>query len=254
MERQNFKPGAMTAPLPAVLVTVGEPGKANIITVAWTGILNTNPPKTYVSVRPTRHSHDILAAGREFVINLPTSRMVREVDYCGIFTGKKVNKFEKCHFTEGKSAVVAPPTIAECPLSLECRVTDIIPLGSHDMFVADIVNISVSPEILDADGRICLDRAGLMAYCHGEYFELGKKIGKFGFSATKKKPGGKAQNGGKAPKANRREKSGAGGKAGNGGKVQIGGKAQSGGKAQIGGKVAEAAKSRGNTNERKKRK
>lgn len=248
MERQNFKPGAMTAPLPAVLVTVGEPGKANIITVAWTGILNTNPPKTYVSVRPTRHSHDILAAGREFVINLPTSRMVREVDYCGIFTGKKVNKFEKCHFTEKKSAVVAPPTIAECPLSLECRVTDIIPLGSHDMFVADIVNISVSPEILDADGRICLDRAGLMAYCHGEYFELGKKIGKFGFSATKKKPGGKAQNGGKAPKANGREKSGAGGKAGNGEKTKIGGKAQNGGK------VAEAAKSRGNTNERKKRK
>lgn len=236
MERQNFKPGAMTAPLPAVLVTVGEPGKANIITVAWTGILNTNPPKTYVSVRPTRHSHDILAAEREFVINLPTSRMVREVDYCGIFTGKKVNKFEKCHFTEQKSAIVAPPTIAECPLSLECRVTDIIPLGTHDMFVADIVNISVSPEILDADGRICLDRAGLMAYCHGEYFELGKKIGKFGFSATKEKPGGKAQNGGKTQ---------------NGDKAQNGGKAQDGGSD---GKITGAARSRGNTSERKKRK
>lgn len=246
MERQNFKPGAMTAPLPAVLVTVGEPGKANIITVAWTGILNTNPPKTYVSVRPTRHSHDILAAGREFVINLPTSRMVREVDYCGIFTGKKVNKFEKCHFTEQKSAVVAPPTIAECPLSLECRVTDIIPLGTHDMFVADIVNISVSPEILDADGRICLDRAGLMAYCHGEYFELGKKIGKFGFSATKKKPGGKAQNGGRSANDSKNAK------ANGSDKIRAdGGRAQNGGSD---GKSTGAARSRGNTSERKKRK
>lgn len=188
--RRQLDPGTLTAPLPAVLVTVGAGDAANIITVAWTGILCSHPPKTYIAVRPTRHSYGLLRQGGEFVIHLPTARIARETDYCGIYTGAKVNKWEKCHLTPVPSRVVAPPTIAECPLALECRVTDRWPLGSHDVFVADIVSVSCDESILDPAGRICLDRADLLAYCHGEYFALGRKLGKFGFSAARGNKGG----------------------------------------------------------------
>ena len=182
--RQSFAPGALTAPLPPTLVTVGEGDRANIITIGWTGILCTIPPKTYISVRESRHSHGLLKEFGEFVINLPSADLAREVDYAGIYTGAKVDKFEKCKFTKVDSQEVGAPTIGECPIAIECRVTDVISYGSHDCFVADIVAVSCRDEILE-DGRICYDKANLLAYAHGEYFALGEKLGKFGFSTDK---------------------------------------------------------------------
>lgn len=184
MARQSFKPGTLHAPLPAVMVTVGDMEKANIITVAWTGILSSDPPRTYVSVRPSRYSHGMLTESGEFVINLTTEKLALATDFAGIYTGAKVDKFEKLGLTKLPSECVAPPTIEGTPLALECRVFDVLHFGTHDVFMADIVNVSCDESILDG-GRICLDRAGLIAYAHGEYFALGEKLGKFGFSATK---------------------------------------------------------------------
>lgn len=191
MAKIIWKGGALLAPIPAVLVTcrgIDRDGveAENVFTVAWTGILNTVPPKTYISVRKSRYSYDIIKNSGEFVINVPASRMVREVDYCGIYTGAKVDKFDKCGFTLEAASEVAAPCIGECPLSLECRVTDIVEMGTHDMFVADILCTDVNEDIIDAEGKLRLDKAQLMAFAHGEYFALGKKIGGFGFSAKKK--------------------------------------------------------------------
>lgn len=191
MPKQTWKGGALLAPLPSVLISCkgkDKDGKTaeNIFTVAWTGIINTIPPKTYISVRKSRYSYDIIKNSREFVINIPSSDLAKKVDYCGIYTGKKVNKFEKCGFTAENSAQVDAPCIAECPLCLECRVTDICELGTHDMFIADILCTRVGENIIDKDGKLRLDKANLMAFAHGEYFELGKKIGYFGFSTKKK--------------------------------------------------------------------
>ena len=169
------------------------------MTIAWTGIINTIPPKTYISVRPSRHSYNLIKESGEFVINLTPSRLVKEADYCGIYTGAKVDKFEKCHLTKQEAQSVACPLIAESPMSLECKVTDIIPLGTHDMFLADIVAVNVDEGLIDEKGKLDLSRAGLTAFAHGEYYELGKKIGYFGFSAVTKKKGG-AQKGKPAPK------------------------------------------------------
>lgn len=191
MKRKSFSPGALTAPLPPVLVTVGDEENANILTIAWTGILSTIPPRTYVSVRPRRHSYTILKEKREFVINLPTAEMAREVDYCGIYTGAKVDKFKECGFTAVKSEQVSAPTIEECPLALECRVVEIIPMGTHDVFVSDIVGVSCREDILDESGKIRFDRANLLAYAHGEYYALGERLGVFGFSTDKKGAKGK---------------------------------------------------------------
>ncbi len=188
MARRHFSGGALTAPVPPVLVTVGNEKEANIITIGWTGILATHPPRTYISVRPERHSYEMLRLGKEFVINLASASLVKKVDYCGIFTGAKVDKFEKCGFTKEKSREVAPPTIAECPIALECRVAEVIPMGTHDVFIADIVSVSCDESVLDEKGKICFDKADLLAYAHGEYFKLGEVLDKFGFSASKNKP------------------------------------------------------------------
>lgn len=185
MKRRSLSPGALTAPLPPVLVTVGDEENKNILTIAWTGILSTIPPKTYVSVRPRRHSYGILKEKGEFVINLPTAEMARKVDYCGIYTGAKVDKFKECGFTAVKSEKVNAPTIEECPLALECKVTDVLPMGTHDVFIADIVSVSSKEEIIDEKGKIRLDLANLLAYAHGEYYSLGEKLGAFGFSTDK---------------------------------------------------------------------
>ena len=186
MARQNFRAGTLLAPLPAVMVSVGNEKEKNIITVAWCGILSSDPPRAYISVRPSRHSHKILRETGEFVINLTTEKLALATDYSGIYTGAKVDKFKKCGLTAIESKCVAAPTIEESPLSLECRVFDVIESGTHDIFMADIVNVSCDEKILDEKGRICYDRAGLLAYSHGEYFALGRKIGKFGYSTDKK--------------------------------------------------------------------
>jgi len=187
MARQNFKAGTLEAPLPAVMVSVGDMENSNILTIAWTGILSSDPPRTYISVRPSRHSHKILMEKKEFVINLTNEQLAWATDYAGIYTGAKVDKFEKCKLTKAKSAVVSAPTIAEAPVAIECRVFDIINSGTHDIFMADIVNVSCDERLLDDNGKICFDRAKLIAYSHGEYYALGKKLGRFGFSTDKKK-------------------------------------------------------------------
>ena len=140
-KRTNLSPGTLSAPIPPAMVTVGDFENANVLTIAWTGILATVPPKTYISVRPSRHSYGMLKERGEFVINLPSVQMARTVDFVGIYTGKKMDKFEKCHLTKKPSENVAPPTIAECPIALECRVSDVLPMGSHDVFIADIVSV-----------------------------------------------------------------------------------------------------------------
>ena len=187
MVKIKWRGGALIAPVPPVMVSCGTMEKSNIITVAWTGIINTVPPKTYISVRPSRYSYDIIKESGEFVINLTTADLIKKADYCGIYTGAKVDKFEKCGFEKEQGSEVSCPLIAQSPLSLECKVTDIVELGSHHMFMADIVAVDVNEELVDAKGKLHLDRAGLAAFAHGEYFELGKKLGYFGFSAAKKK-------------------------------------------------------------------
>ena len=191
MAQVKWRGGALLAPVPPVMVSCGDMEKSNIVTVAWTGILNTIPPKTYISLRPSRYSYEIIKEKGEFVINLTSAELIRTADSCGVYTGRKVDKFAKYSLTKTEAFEVAAPLIGECPLSLECRVTDIIPLGSHDMFIADIVAVDVDETLLDKEGKLCLDRAHLAAFAHGEYFELGKKIGSFGFSVKKKKKPGK---------------------------------------------------------------
>ena len=186
-DRIDLRAGTLTAPIPPAMVTVGDFDSANVLTVAWTGILATVPPNTYISGRPSRHSYKILKEKGEFVINLPSVNLAKTVDYVGIYTGAKVDKFEKCSLTKRKSAKVAPPTIAECPVALECVVTDVLPMGSHDVFLADIVNVSCDSSIIDSEGKMHFERADLLAYAHGEYYSLGERVGRFGFSTDKPK-------------------------------------------------------------------
>ncbi len=194
MSKISWKGSALLAPVPPVMVTCGEGADANIITVAWTGIINTHPPRLTISVRPTRHSYHLIKESGEFAVNLTPAALVKEADFCGIFTGAKVNKFERTGMHPAPAQVVRCPIIEECPLALECRVLDVLPQGTHDLFIAEIVAVDVEESIIDESGRLDLGRAGLAAYAHGEYFALGRKLGEFGFSAAKKKkkrPGGK---------------------------------------------------------------
>lgn len=185
MAKVSWNGGALLAPVPPVMVSCGDMENSNIITVAWTGIINTKPPRVSISVRPSRFSYPIIKETGEFVINLTPASLVRTADYCGIYTGAKVDKFKVTGLTKEAAQKVSAPLIAECPLSLECRVFDVIPQGTHDLFLADIVAVDVDPELLDKDGKLCLHKAGLAAYAHGEYFELGKRIGRFGFSTDR---------------------------------------------------------------------
>jgi len=187
MAKAVWKGTVLTAPVPPVMVSCGTTDKANIITVAWTGTVNTKPPMTYVSIRPTRHSYGIIKEAGEFVINLTPTSLIKKADYCGIYTGAKVDKFAKCKLTKHTVEEVSVPLIAECPMSLCCRVTEVVPLGTHDMFIADIVAVYADDALLDEKGKLHMSRAGLCAYAHGEYFALGRRIGGFGFSAKKKR-------------------------------------------------------------------
>ncbi len=186
MKKTKWKGGALIAPLPPVMVSCGTPEQPNVLTVAWTGIINTIPPKTYISVRPTRYSYSIIKDSGEFVINLATSDLVRAVDFCGVRSGAQIDKFKEMQLTPVSSTEITAPMIDECPLSMECKVTQIIPLGSHDMFLAEILAVHVDETLIDAQGKLHLDRCKLAAFAHGEYFELGEKIGTFGFSVRKK--------------------------------------------------------------------
>ena len=187
MAKIKWRGGAMLSPVPPTMVTCSDGERDNVFTVAWTGITNTIPPKTYVSVRPSRHSYEMIKRSGEFAINLTTTELLRAADFCGVHTGAKMDKFERCKLVKEAASEIACPILAASPLVLECRVSDIIPLGSHDMFMADIVAIDVDDSLIDEAGKLHLERAGLVAYAHGDYFELGRRIGTFGYSVAKKK-------------------------------------------------------------------
>ncbi len=185
--KQDWKPGTMIYPLPALLVSCGSTEEEyNIITVAWAGTICTNPAMCYISVRPERYSYPILKRNMEFVINLTTKDMAFATDWCGVRSGKDYNKFEEMKLTPGKAKIVSAPIIEESPLCIECRVKEIISLGSHDMFIADVVNVKADDKYLNTEtGKFELSQAYPLVYVHGGYFELGPKVGKFGWSVEK---------------------------------------------------------------------
>ena len=186
MKKQVWKGTVLTAPVPPVMVSCGDMESSNIITIAWTGTVNTKPPMTYISIRPSRHSYGIIKEKGEFVINLTPTELIKKADYCGIYTGKKVDKFEKCGFTKAQASSVSAPLIDECPVNLECKVKDVIPLGTHDMFLAEITAVNVDESLIDEDGKLHLERASLTAFAHGDYYSLGKKLSPFGISVKNK--------------------------------------------------------------------
>jgi len=188
MKKQNWKPGNMLYPVPAVMVSCQREGeKPNIITVAWAGTVCSDPAMLSISVRRERHSYGIIKETGNFVVNLVNRDLVFATDYCGVKSGRDVDKFQEMHLTPQPSVHVGAPGIAESPLNLECQVVQVIPLGSHDMFLAKIVGVTVDESYMDEKGKFCLNDTGLVAYSHGEYFELGEKLGSFGYSVKKER-------------------------------------------------------------------
>ena len=186
MSKQVWKPGTMVSPVPPVMVSYGSLEKPNILTIAWTGIVNTIPAMTYISVRPERYSYPLIKESGEFVINLTTRNLTWAADYCGVKSGADTDKFAACKLTPEAASQVGAPLIKESPVNIECRVKQVIPLGSHDMFLAQIVAVNVDEALVDQSGKLHLDKSGLVAYSHGEYFALGEKLGTFGYSVRKK--------------------------------------------------------------------
>lgn len=187
MSKTMWKPGTFIYPIPAVMVSCGTMNDSNIITVAWTGILNTNPPTVYISVRPERYSYNIIKKQKEFVINLTNRNLVKATDWCGVKTGAKVNKFKEMNLHKEKANFVKCPMIKESPVSIECKVKEIKELGSHHMFIADVLAINADDKYINEKGAFDISKCDLIAYSNGGYYVLGKKIGKFGFSVKKKK-------------------------------------------------------------------
>lgn len=194
MGKQFWKPGNMLYPLPAVMVSCQRKNeKPNIITVAWVGTICSDPAMVSISVRPERYSYDIIRETGEFVINLTTKDLAEAADYCGVRSGRDVDKFREMHLTPNPSQKISAPGIQESPVNIECRVTQVLKLGSHDMFLAEVVGVDVSDGYLDENGRFLLNETGLIAYSHGQYFSLGEYVGKFGYSVKKKKTGKKTE-------------------------------------------------------------
>lgn len=187
MAKKIWKSGTFIYPIPAVMVSCGDMENSNIITVAWTGILNTNPTKVYISVRPERYSYNIIKEKKEFVINLTNKDLAYATDWCGVKTGAKVDKFKEMHLTKEECQFVSAPAIKESPVSIECKVTDIKEFGSHHMFIADVMSIDADEKYINEKGSFDISKCNLIAYANGGYYELGRKIGKFGFSVEKKK-------------------------------------------------------------------
>ena len=208
MSKQVWKPGNMIYPLPAVMVsTADKSGNTNILTIAWTGTVCTNPPMAYISVRPERYSYHMIEESREFVINLTTEKLAWAADFCGVRSGRDVDKWKECSLTaEPAQSLKYAPSIKESPVNIECRVIRTEKLGSHHMFLAEVTAVRVDDSYLDEKGKFELKRTGLLAYSHGEYLGLGKKLGTFGYSVRKKKTAGKKSTGRK--NANRKRKNG----------------------------------------------
>lgn len=188
MKKRTMKPGTMLNPVPVVVVSCRSGGKNNLITIAWTGIVNSEPPMTYISVRKSRFSHDMIEKSGEYVINMVSESQTKDMDYCGVRSGRDVDKFKDCDFTAVAADIVAAPLIDEAPVNLECIVKEVRHYPSHDMFVAEIVKVHAADELFDETGRLCLEDAGLVTFCHGEYYGIKKKpLGKFGYSIMKPK-------------------------------------------------------------------
>lgn len=195
MAKQIWKPGNMLYPLPAVMVSAAaRNGESNILTIAWTGTVCTNPPMVYISVRPERYSYHMIKETGEFVINLTTRELTRAADYCGVRSGRDTDKWKECGLTAEKAVSLEyAPVIAEAPVNIECRVKSIQELGSHHMFLAEVTAVQADEKYMDENGRFDLTGTGLIAYSHGEYLDLGKKLGTFGYSVRKKKTGRRRQ-------------------------------------------------------------
>ena len=187
MSRRIWKAGTFIYPLPAVMVSCGTMVKSNIMTVAWTGIINTNPAMCYISVRPERYSYNLIKEQGEFVINLTNEKLAYATDWCGVKTGAKVDKFKEMHLTKEKAEFVKCPVIKESPVAIECKVKEIRELGSHHMFVAEVLSIDADEKYIDEKGAFDISKCNLIAYSNGHYYSLGRKIGRFGFSVQKKK-------------------------------------------------------------------
>lgn len=187
MAKVSLKPGTMLNPLPAVMVSCSDGKVDNVLTIAWTGIINSDPPITYVSVRKSRHSHKLIEESGEFVINLVNEDLARSADYCGVRSGRNEDKFAKCNLTKSPADHVKAPLIEESPVNLECKVIEVKEYPSHDMFIAEIVAVHANEELFDEDNKIRLDLANMVAFNHGEYFGIKRKpLGRFGFSVMKK--------------------------------------------------------------------
>lgn len=185
--KEAWKPGTMLCPVPAVMVTCADAaGRPDIVTVAWAGTVCSEPPLVTISLRKERYSYGIIAQSREFVINVPSARQIRATDYCGVVSGRDVDKFEKTGLTAVPAAAVQAPLILECPIHLECRVLDTRELGSHTMFLAEVVAVQVTKRLITPSGRLAIERAGLAAFAHGGYYVLGKKLGGFGYSVQRR--------------------------------------------------------------------
>ena len=189
MGKINFKPGNMLYPLPVVMVSCADKeGKPNIITIAWTGTICSDPAMLFISVRPERYSYNMIRESGEFVVNLTTEDLAYATDYCGVRSGRDVDKWKEMKLTRGKANELSyAPTIEECPVNIECKVEEIKELGTHHMFIAKVVSVQVDDSYMDETGKFCLNDTGLMAYSHGEYRKLGEGIGRFGYSVKKKK-------------------------------------------------------------------
>ncbi|MCI8962070.1 MAG: flavin reductase family protein [Clostridia bacterium] len=187
MSKTLWKPGTFEYPIPAVMVSSGNMEKSNIITVAWTGILCTNPAKVYISIRPERYSYNIIKESKEFVINLTNKELAFATDWCGVKSGRDVDKFKEMKLTKQKANFVNCPMIKESPVSVECKVTEIKELGSHHIFIADVLGINADDKYIDENGAFDISKCNLIAYANGGYYCLGEKVGKFGFSVKKKK-------------------------------------------------------------------
>ena len=188
MAKQTWKAGNMIYPLPAVMVSCGDKeGNTNIITIGWTGTICTNPAMLYISVRPERHSYNMIKESGEFVVNLTTEKLVKQTDYCGVKSGRDVDKFKETKLTRGKANELQyAPTIEESPVNIECKLERIEELGSHHMFIARVVSVQVDEAYMNETGKFCLNETGLIAYSHGEYRTLGEPLGTFGYSIKKK--------------------------------------------------------------------
>lgn len=193
IRKRQWKASTLLAPVPAVMVSCGgkDDFAPNIITLAWAGTVCSDPPMLGISIRPERHSHKIIQATKEFVVNVPTAALVKATDLCGVKSGRDTDKFAAAGLTAMPAEKVSAPLIAECPINLECKVKKVLKLGSHDLFLAEILSVQVSVDILDRMGKLRIDKADLLAYAHGEYYVLGKRLGFFGFSV--KKPGTKTR-------------------------------------------------------------